>query len=170
MMTKIDFATLGFLVVLATLAPLGGVSCNPATRYSHISEGAEYSETEPDNSNQAENDPLPQDRVIISPTDSLKPWNVTLHASLGDSFTLGEGQVAGIGNTGLQVRIMQFYNDPCGGEGITCVWSGVGIAIDYRFNGEIQSGIDLVKAFGFQTTIIETDHETFATFVVEELE
>ena len=81
-------------------------------------------------------------------------------------FRSKQGQTAKITNTGLEIEITAFYNNPCKG---VCVWSGVGIGFEYRFNGEIQKGINLVQAFGYQTTIVKTDHETYANLVVEKM-
>jgi len=168
MRTPIGHAAPVFLAVFATLTILSVSGCSPPSGSSSNNSGAENPETAPGNAGQSEYQP--PDRVVITPAESHESWDATFLASLGEKFTLGEGEVAEIGDTGLQLRISQFFNDPCGGEGINCFWSGVGIAIDYRFNEDIQSGINLVNAFGFPVTIIETDHETFATFIVEQSE
>jgi len=99
-----------------------------------------------------------------SPVPTLSPITV----SLGQQFTLKKDWVAKIADTGLEVEITAFFNSPCPAK-VQCVWSGVGIGFEYRFNGEVQKGIDLVQAFGYQTTIIKTDHEIYADLVVEKM-
>ena len=96
------------------------------------------------------------------------PENNTALVSLGQQFTLKKGQVAKIADTDLEVEITEFYNSPCP-TGTQCFWAGVGIAFEYRFNGRVQKGIDLVRAFGYQTTVVGTDHETYANLVVEKM-
>lgn len=102
------------------------------------------------------------------PTPVPGPKNNTVSISLGQQFTLKKAQVAKIADTGLGIEITAFYNSPCP-AGVQCVWSGVGIGFEYRFNGQVQKGINLVQAFGYQTTIVKTDHETYANLVVEEM-
>jgi len=86
-------------------------------------------------------------------------------AALGQQFTLKEGQVAKISNSGLEIKITRFYNSPCPAD-VQCIWSGVGTDLEYRLNGQIQKGIDLTQAFGYEVTIVETDHETYADLIV----
>ncbi len=81
-----------------------------------------------------------------SPTPAPGPKNNTVSVSLGQQFTLKKGQVAKIADTGLEIEITAFYNSPCP-AGVQCVWSGVGIGFEYRFNGQVQKGINLVQAF-----------------------
>lgn len=85
--------------------------------------------------------------------------------SLGQRFTLKKNQFVKIASTGLEIGIIEFYNSPCP-KGAQCLWSGVGIGFEYRLNGEVKKGIDLVQAFGYQTTIVKTDHKTYADFIV----
>ena len=96
------------------------------------------------------------------------PQNDLLTVSLGQQFTLKKNQFVKIASTGLEIGIIEFYNSPCPKD-VQCFWSGVGIGFEYRFNGEVQKGIDLVQAFGYQTTIVKTDHETYANLVVEKM-
>jgi hypothetical protein len=84
-----------------------------------------------------------------------------LHVSLDEEFVLHESQYAVIENEDLEIGITEFFNSPPP-DGVEAFWSGVGIAFEYRHAGDVQKGINLVQAFGYQTTIIDTDHETFA--------
>lgn len=101
------------------------------------------------------------------------PKNNSKTVSLRQRFTLKKNQFAKIADTGLEIGIIQFYNSPCPGpndpEGTVCDWSGVGIEFEYRFNGEVLSGINRTSAFDYQTTIVKTDHETYASLVVEKM-
>lgn len=112
--------------------------------------------------------------IVSGCTQNTKVWGDKLDewcpncASLGKEFTLKKNQTAQIMNTGLEVKITEFYNSPCP-DGVQCVWSGVGIGFEYRLNGEIQNGIDLVQAFGYQIKVIKTDYETYATLTVEKI-
>lgn len=88
-----------------------------------------------------------------------------LSVSLGEEFVLHGRQCAAIDGEDLVVEITEFYNSPCP-EGMECFWSGVGIRFEYRHAGEVQEGTNLVQAFGYQTTILDTDHETFARLMI----
>jgi len=101
-----------------------------------------------------------------TPVLTSTPDGDLLTVPLGQQFTLKKNQFVKIANTGLEIGIIEFYNSPCP-KGVQCFWSGVGIGFEYRFNGEVQNGIDLVQAFGYQTTIVKTDHETYANLVVK---
>jgi len=92
----------------------------------------------------------------------------TLSVSLGEEFTLHEKQSAKIENEGLELKITEFYNSPCP-ERVECIWSGIGIGFEYSYNGEIERGINLVKVFGYKTTIIKTDYETYAILKIEKI-
>ena len=111
---------------------------------------------------------LNQKFTASSPKSVSDLKNNTLSVSLGQKFTLKKEQVAKIANTGLEVEIKAFYNNPCP-DGSECFWSGIGIEFEYRLNGQIEKGVDLVKAFGYQTTIVETDNETYADLFVEKV-
>lgn len=91
----------------------------------------------------------------------------TLYVSSGEAFILHQNQSAII-NKDIEIRIVHFHNSPCP-EYARCVWSGVGIDLEYYHNGEVKKGINLVQAFGYQTTILETDHETYAKLEVNKL-
>ena len=104
--------------------------------------------------------------LVKKPAPTEQPNNDRVLVSLRQQLTLKKGQVAKIANTGLEIEITAFFNSPCEGQ---CFWSGVGVEFEYRFNGEVQKGINLVQAFGYQTTIVNTDHETYANLVVEKM-
>lgn len=91
--------------------------------------------------------------------------NNNMTVLLGQPFTLGKDQIIKIANTGLEVKITDFYNSPC----VQCIWSGVGIGFEYHLNGLVQKGINLVQAFGYQTTVIKTDNKTYANLIVERI-
>ncbi len=104
--------------------------------------------------------------TTTSPTSLPGSKNNAILISLGKQFTLRKGQVAKIPNTGFEMEIIEFFNTPCP-TGVACVWSGVGILFEYRLNGNVQKGVDLIEAFGFHTNVVKTDHETYANLVVE---
>jgi hypothetical protein len=110
--------------------------------------------------------PTPIPNNVSSSTS--EPKNDLLTVSLGQQFTLKKNQFAKIVNTGLEIGIIEFYNSPCP-KNVQCFWSGVGVGFEYRFNGEVQKGIDLVQAFGYQTNIVKTDYETYANLVFEKI-
>ncbi len=85
---------------------------------------------------------------------------------LGDEFTLKEDQRARLEGTGFELKIVRFFNSPCPPD-VECVWSGVGIAFEYRYNGQVKRGINLVKAFGYRTIIIRSDYESYAVLRIE---
>ncbi len=85
---------------------------------------------------------------------------------LGDEFTLNESQRVRLEGTGFELRIVRFFNSPCPPDA-ECVWSGVGIAFEYRYNGQVKRGINLVKAFGYRTIIIRSDYESYAVLRIE---
>jgi hypothetical protein len=91
-----------------------------------------------------------------------------LYVSLGDEFILHQNQSAIIINEDIEIKIIQFHNSPCP-ENVKCVWSGIGITFEYYHNKEVKRGINLVQAFGYQTTILETDHETYAKLKVNKI-
>lgn len=99
----------------------------------------------------------------ISNSTSTPP--TTTQPKLGEQFTLHKGEVIQIGDTGLAVTIINFYNSPCP-AGAQCIWSGLGVELEYRLNGQIEKGMNLAQAFGYQTTIVKTDYQTYADLVV----
>ena len=100
------------------------------------------------------------------PAPAPEPQTDPITISLGKEFTLSKNQVAKIADTGLEIKIIQFYNSPCP-KGAQCIWSGIGVALEYRLNGEVQTGIDLAQAFGYQAKIVKTDYETYAILIVD---
>lgn len=115
---------------------------------------------------------LNQNDTVATPVPSSipapAPKNNTVSVSLGQQFTLKKGQVAKIIDAGLEIEIIEFFNSPCPAE-VQCVWSGVGIEFEYRFNGQAQKYINLVQVFGYQIAIVKTDHETYANLVIEKM-
>jgi hypothetical protein len=83
----------------------------------------------------------------------------------GEEFTLHKDETAELKGTCLQVEIKRFFNQPCP-PNVRCVWSGVGMEFEYQCNGQTQKGINLVKAFGYRTTVLTSDYETYATLKV----
>ena len=81
--------------------------------------------------------------------------------SLGEEFVLRKGQKAVLAGTGFELEILRFYNQPCP-PNVKCIWSGIGIEFEYRNNSQVARGINLVRAFGFVTTIIKSDYESYA--------
>jgi hypothetical protein len=79
---------------------------------------------------------------------------------VGEEFELKKGQRARITGTGLELAILNFFNQPCP-PGAKCIWSGIGIEFEYRYNGQLKRGINLVRAFGFQTDVIRSDYESY---------
>ena len=97
-------------------------------------------------------------------SDTLSFVTLPLNSvSLGQQFTLHQNESVSIGNTGLEIKITKFYNEPCTGQ---CIWSGVGIEFEYLLNGQVKHGINLVQAFGYKTTIVETDNGSYAKLIV----
>jgi hypothetical protein len=82
-----------------------------------------------------------------------------LFVKLEEEFVLGENQGAKLGGTGFAIKILRFFNSP---PDVECFWSGIGIQFEYRYESEVKSGINLVKAFGYRTTIVRSDYESHA--------
>ncbi len=85
---------------------------------------------------------------------------------LGDEFMLKENQGVRLENTGFEVKILRFFNSPCPPH-VECVWSGIGIEFEYRYEGQVKRGINLAKAFGYKTIIIRSDYESYAVLRIE---
>ena len=85
---------------------------------------------------------------------------------LGTEFTLHKNESAIVQNIGYKITITNFFNSPCP-DGAQCLWSGVGIALKHSLKGEIKEGIDMIEAFGYNTTIIDTDYQTFAKLKIQ---
>jgi hypothetical protein len=85
---------------------------------------------------------------------------------LGDEFILRENQGLRLEGTGFELKIRRFFNTPCP-PNVECTWSGIGIEFEYRYNGQVRRGINLVKAFGYKTTIIRSDYTSYAVLRIE---
>jgi hypothetical protein len=103
--------------------------------------------------------------VYQKPTCSDTPDEVTNGSDqlieLGTEFTLRKNESAIVQNIGYKITITNFFNSPCP-DGAQCLWSGVGVTLKHSLKGEVKEGIDMTEAFGYKTTIIDTDHETYA--------
>lgn len=114
--------------------------------------------------------------VIAGNAASHKVLSASLNAvdvPLGEEFLLGKNQCAVVEGEDLVVEVVEFYNPPCP-EGCVCFWSGIGILFQLWHAGEtqavlVQGGHDFTQVFGYQTTIIETDHETFARLTITKM-
>ena len=60
--------------------------------------------------------------------------NNVMPLTLGQKFTLKKDETAKLTDAGLEIRIMQFFNNPCA-ETVQCVWSGVGVQLLVSMNG-----------------------------------
>jgi hypothetical protein len=85
---------------------------------------------------------------------------------LGVEFMLKENQGGRLEGTGFELKILRFFNSPCPPH-VECVWSGIGIEFEYRYDGQVKRGINLVKAFGYKTIIIRSDYESHAVLRIE---
>jgi len=85
---------------------------------------------------------------------------------LGDEFMLKENQGVRLKDTGFELKILRFFNSPCPPH-VECVWSGVGIEFEYRYDGQVRRGINLAKAFGYKTIIVRSDYESYAVLRIE---
>jgi hypothetical protein len=101
--------------------------------------------------------------------DNKIPQNYeTLYVSLEEEFVLHENQSAKIEDENYEIKITKFFNSPCP-KGTQCIWSGIGVAFEYTYEGEVNKGTNLVQAFGYQTTIIDTDYETYAKLKITKM-
>jgi hypothetical protein len=99
----------------------------------------------------------------------MKPTGFSQNYSsvrLGDEFMLKENQGVRLEGTGFELKIVRFFNSPCPPD-VECVWSGIGIAFEYRYDGQVKRGINLVKAFGYKTIIVRSDYESYAALRIE---
>jgi len=96
----------------------------------------------------------------MNPMKSSGPQNDS-SVRLGEEFTLKESQRIMLEGTGFELQILRFFNNPCP-PNVECVWSGVGIEFEYMYRGQVKRGINLVRAFGYRTTIIRSDYESYA--------
>ena len=102
--------------------------------------------------------------LILACTKPMRadpPSRNHLSVELGQEIELKKGQRARVAGTGLELAILKFYNQPCP-PGVKCIWSGIGIEFEYRYNGQLKRGINLVRAFGYQTDVIRSDYESYA--------
>ena len=108
--------------------------------------------------------------LILACTKSMKADPSSgnyFSVELGQEFELKKGQRAGVAGTGFELTILNFFNQPCS-PGAKCVWSGIGIEFEYRYNGQMSRGINLVKGFGYTTDNIRSDYESYAILRVTE--
>ena len=84
---------------------------------------------------------------------------------LGEEFLLEQNQEARLEGSAFVIEILRFFNQPCP-PNVKCVWSGVGIEFEYRFQGEVKRGINLLRAFGYRTSIIRSDYESYAVIEI----
>jgi hypothetical protein len=84
---------------------------------------------------------------------------------LGEEFEVKKDQKVGLVRTGFELEIRRFFNQPCP-PNVKCVWSGIGIDFEYRYNGQLKRGINLVKAFGYKISIIKSDYESYAVLKI----
>jgi len=80
---------------------------------------------------------------------------------LGEEFILKENQGVTVEGTGFELKILKFFNNPCP-PNVECFWSGVGVEFEYRYDGQVKRGINLVRAFGYRTTIVRSDYGSYA--------
>jgi hypothetical protein len=85
---------------------------------------------------------------------------------LGDEFILKENQKVRLEGTGFELKVVRFFNSPCPPD-VECVWSGIGIEFEYRCDGQVKRGVNLVKALGYRTIIIRSDYESYAVLRIE---
>ena len=102
--------------------------------------------------------------ACMNPIKSLSPQNDS-SVRLGEEFTLKESQRITLEGTGFELQILRFFNNPCP-PNVECVWSGVGIEFEYKYRGQVKRGINLVRAFGYKTTIIRSDYESYAVLMI----
>jgi hypothetical protein len=84
---------------------------------------------------------------------------------LGEEFQLKKGQRVGLKETEFELEILAFFNHPCP-PNVKCVWSGIGIEFEYRCDGQLKKGINLVKVFGYQITVVGSDYESYAVLKI----
>ncbi len=154
------FASISLLILLAILGgTIGYFAFNPQNALPALAPSPESS-IEP---SIAPLTATPSPVIRHSPTPSPAKSKI-ISVSLDKPFTLKKGQIAQVTGSGIEIEITQFYNSPCP-KGVQCFWSGVGLFIEYRLNGQVQKGMNLTEAFGYRTSILKTDHQTYADLV-----
>lgn len=106
---------------------------------------------------------------MLACTNSIKMETSSLYhffIELGEEFVLKKGQGVRLAETGLEIKILNFFNQPCP-PNMKCIWSGIGIEFEYRLNGQSKRGINLVKAFDYKIAIIKSDYESCAILKVD---
>ena len=107
---------------------------------------------------------LPTVLTLLACTKSINADPPSAHyfsVELGQEFELKKGQRARVAGSGFELAVLNFFNQPCP-PGAKCVWSGIGIEFEYRYNGQLKKGINLVKAFGYRTEVVRSDYESYA--------
>ena len=89
--------------------------------------------------------------------------NLTLSAY--ESISIRGNQSATITGTGLEVAVIQYINGPCP-PNAECFWSGQGLKLEYKLNGNVEKGLNLTQAFGYQITIVDSDYATYAALII----
>lgn len=92
-----------------------------------------------------------------------------LSVSLNEFFTLHKNQSARVDDINLEIEIIDLINSPCT-EDNQCIWSGTGIAFEFRYNDDRRRELDLTEAFGYKLTVIDTDYSTYAKLKISEVE
>jgi hypothetical protein len=99
--------------------------------------------------------------ACVKPPDIQAVSEKDFIVKLGEEFELKKDQRVGLLGTNFKIKILTFYNQPCP-PNVKCIWSGIGIEFEYRYDGQVKRGINLVKAFGYKTTVIKSDYESYA--------
>ena len=92
----------------------------------------------------------------------------TIQVNLDEEFTLHKNQSATLTHEDLTITITDFVYSPCP-KGAECFWSGLGVVLEYDHNGEVQKGTNLSQAFGYQTTIVDSDYKTYAKLKITKM-
>lgn len=87
----------------------------------------------------------------------------------GQQIRMGQRDCIQLKGTDYRLTVQHFYNNPCPPQA-ACLWSGVGIAFEHRYYSQSMQGVDLIEAFGFDVTVHDTDHETYAVISVTRVE
>jgi hypothetical protein len=107
--------------------------------------------------------------IVATSSEAVSPSTsdvVTIY--LDKPFLLKKNQVAKLTGSDFELEINNFYNSPCP-KGAQCIWSGIGVGFEYRNDGQIKKGVNLAQAFGYETTILETDYKTYARLSVSKM-